>query len=143
MFLLGSLFAILIGMACLVGGVKAVLALRKRRAVSVGASGVVVELQKRVFKAGSAGVYCPVVDFATASGETIRVETSQGTMPASHTVGQTVKVVYDPSAPQGAEIESGLSNWLVPGCLFAFGALGLFFGVVFAALHLLVSSSGR
>jgi len=143
MFLLGSLFAGLIGIACLVGGVRAVLAQRRKRAGSLPASGVVVEVRKRVLNPGSAGVYCPVIEFATQSGELVRFESSFGTMPASHSVGQAVTVSYDPSSPQNAEIDSGLSNWLVPGCLFAFGALGLFFGLMFAGLQLLMWSSGH
>jgi hypothetical protein len=141
-FLLGALFAFLVGMACLAGAVKAARAQRRKRAESVAASGVVVELTKRVFRPGSAGVYCPVVEFRTGSGEVVRFESAVGTMPASHSVGQALAVLYDPGAPGSAEIDSGLSNWLTTGCLLAFGALGLVFGLVFAALHFLLSSSG-
>ena len=116
---------------------------RRKRAASVSASGVVVELRKRVFGPGSAGVYAPVVKFSTGSGAVLRFESTAGTMPASHSVGQSVPVFYDPSAPEAAQIDSGLSNWLGSGCLLAFGALGLFFGAMFAALHFLLSSSGR
>jgi hypothetical protein len=140
-FLLGSLFAILVGLACLAGGVKAVVTRRRKRAAAVSASGVVVDLQMRVFRAGSSGVYCPVVEFATGTGAVVRFESSFGTMPASHAVGQAVQVLYDPASPETAEVDSGLSSWLTTGCLFAFGALGLFFGLVFAGLHVLLSAS--
>lgn len=142
MFLLGSLFAILIGGGCLVGAIRAFLAQRrKRERASAEASGVVLSLEKRVFNPGSGGVFCPVVEFATATGEVHRFEASHGTMPASHAVGQTVQVRYDPQAPAEAELASGASDWLVPGCLLAFGAVGLFFGLVFAALHFLLGAS--
>ena len=143
MFLLGSLLAILIGGGCLVGSVRAFLAQRrKRERASAESAGVVLSLEKRVFNPGSGGVFCPVVEFATATGEVYRFESSHGTMPASHSVGQTVRVRYDPQAPAEAEIAAGTADWLVPGCLLAFGAVGLFFGLVFAALHFLLAASG-
>ena len=142
MFLLGSTISCLIAIGCLWAGVSALITQRRKRAASASASGVVVELQKQVFNPGSGGVYCPTIEFSTASGEVVRFESSYGTMPASHKVGQAVKVLYDPKEPRTAEIESGLSNWLVPGCLLVFAAGAIFFSVMFLGLHFLISSSG-
>ena len=141
MFLLGSAISCLIAVGCLLAGVSALITQRRKRAASASAFGVVVELQKQVFNPGSGGVYCPTIEFSTPSGEVVRFASSFGTMPASHKVGQSVKVLYDPKEPHTAEIESGLSNWLVPGCLLAFAAGAIFFGVVFLILFL-ISSSG-
>jgi len=141
MFLVASGISFLIALGCLLSGVNTLFKQRRKQVVSLSASGVILELQKRVFNPGSAGVYCPVVEFKTGSGEVVRFESSFGTMPATHKVGQVVKVLYDPKEPRSAEIESGLSKWLVPGFLLVFAALALFFSVVFLGLHFLIASS--
>jgi hypothetical protein len=136
MFLIGSAISCLISIGCLVAGVRALMIQRRRREGSTLASGVVVTLQKQILNPGTSGVYCPIIEFTTASGEIVRFESSYGTMPASHKVGQTVNVLYDPKNPNSAEIDSSISNWFASGCLmilalgaFLFSAmsLGLFF----------------
>jgi hypothetical protein len=140
MFLIGSAISCLIAVGCLVGGVSTLITQRRQRAASTSVSGVVVALQKQVMNPGSGGVYCPIVEFTTASGKSIRFESSYGTMPASHQVGQVVKVLYDPQNPDKAEIESGLSRWLVPGCLLVFAVGALFFSVMFLGLFFILSN---
>lgn len=136
MFLIGSAILFLISIGCLIAGVRSLMLQRRKRETSTLTSGVVVALQKQVFNAGTSGVYCPTIEFTTASGEIICFESSYGTMPASHKVGQTVNVLYDPKNPNSAEIDSSISNWFASGCLmilalgaFLFSAmsLGLFF----------------
>ena len=134
MFLIGSALSFLVSIGCLVAGVRALVLQRRRRAASTLASGVVVGLQKQIINPGTSGVYCPTVEFATASGETIRFESAYGSMPASYKVGQAVKVLYDPKAPDSAEIDSGVSNWFAPGCLLAFAVGAFFFSVMFLVL---------
>ena len=138
--LLGSTISCLIAIGCLWAGVSALVTQRRTRAASASAVGVVVELQKQVANPGSGGVYCPTIEFSTPSGEIVRFDSSYGTMPASHKVGQAVKVLYDPKEPHTAEIDSGLSNWLVPGCLLAFAAGAFFFSVMFLGLFLILSN---
>jgi hypothetical protein len=142
MFLIASAISFLIALGCAWAFVNALITQRRQQAASTSASGVVVELHKRVVNPGSAGVYCPTVEFRTGSGQVVRFESSFGTMPATHKIGQTVKVSYNPQDPHTTEIESGLSNWLVPGCLLAFAVLGVFFSVMFLGLHFLFVSSG-
>lgn len=137
MFLVGSALSCLISIGCLIGGIRALVILRSRRETSTATSGVVVGLQKQVFNPGTSGVYCPTVEFTTASGERVQFQSSFGTMPASHKVGQTVKVLYDPHKPDAAEIDSGLSNWFVPGCLAAFAIGAFVFSVMFLVLFFL------
>ncbi len=139
MFLVGSAISCLVAIGCLWAGIGALITQRRKRAASVPASGVVVDLQKRVFSPGSAGVYCPTVEFRTTSGEVVRFESSFGTMPASHRVGQAVKVFYDPQEPHMAEVESGLSQWLAPGCFLAFAAGAILFSVMFLGLFFVLS----
>ena len=142
MFLVASAISFLIAVGCAWTSVNALIRQRRQQARSTSTSGVVVELQKRVFNPGSAGVYCPTVEFRTGSGQVVRFESSFGTMPATHSLGQAVKVFYNPQEPSTADIDSGLSNWLVPGCLLAFAVLGVFFSVMFLGLHFLFASSG-
>ena len=139
MFLIDSAISFLISIGCLVAGVRALIMQRRQRETSTLTSGVVVALQKQVINPGTSGIYCPTIEFTTASGETIRFESSYGTMPASHKVGQVVKVLYDPKKPDSAEIDSGLSNWLVPGCLIVFAIGAFFFSIMFLGLFFILS----
>ena len=139
MFLIGSAISFLISIGCLVAGVRALIMQHRQRETSTLTSGVVVALQKQVINPGSSGVYCPTIEFTTTSGETIRFESSYGTMPASHKVGQVVKVLYDPKKPDSAEIDSGLSNWFVPGCLIIFAIGAFFFSIMFLGLFFILS----
>ena len=71
LLLIGILF-ILIGLAVLIGGVVSAIKQTRKAARGVTATGTVVDLVQRVFNPGSAGVYCPVVQFTTASGQPVR-----------------------------------------------------------------------
>lgn len=142
MFFIASAISFLIALGCLFAGVNTLIKQRRKQVGFMSASGIVLELQKRILNPGSAGVYCPVVEFRTGSGEVVRFDSSFGTMPAAHKVGQAVKVLYDPKEPRSAEIESELTKWLVPGFLLAFAVFAAFFCVMFLGLHFLIASSG-
>ena len=137
LLLIGILF-VLIGTAVLIGGVVTAIKQSRNAARGTAATGTVVDLVKRVFNPGSAGVYCPVVQFTTALGQLIRFESDFGTMPASHRVGQSIAVRYDPADPQKAEVDSATSRWLVPGCMIGMGIIFLAMGVVFLAIGIVV-----
>ena len=136
-FLLVGLLFVLIGVAVLIGGIVAAVKQARKSARGVAAKGTVVDLVRRVFNPGSAGVYCPVIDFATVTGQRVRFESQFGTMPASHRVGQTVVVRYDPADPQKAEVDSATANWFVPGCTIAMGLLFFAMGLVFVVIGIL------
>ena len=140
LLLVGVLFA-LIGIAVLISGAVAAVKQVRKSGRGVKANGTVVELVKRVFNPGSAGVYCPVVDFSTATGQLVRFESDFGTMPASHQVGQPVAVRYDPTDPQKAEVDSATANWFVPGCTIAMGLMFLLMGLVFMVIGIAVLAS--
>jgi hypothetical protein len=137
LLLIGVLFVV-IGIAVLISGVVAVVKQSRKAARGVAATGTVVDLVKRVFSAGSSGVYCPVVDFITANGQPVRFESQFGTMPASHRVGQPIAVRYDPADPQKAEVDSATANWFVPGCTVAMGLLFLVMGLLFVVIGVVV-----
>jgi hypothetical protein len=136
LLLVGLLFA-LIGAAVLIGGIVAAARQTRKSARGVEATGTVVDLVTKVFNPGSPGVYCPIVQFTTASGQPIRFESQFGTMPASHRAGQSIAVRYDPADPQKAEVDSATANWFVPGCTIAMGLAFLFLGLVFVVIGIL------
>lgn len=137
LILIGLLF-ILIGLAILIGGAVSAVKQSRESARRVAATGTVVDLVKRVFTARSGGVYCPVVEFTTASGQTVRFESQFGAMPATHQVGQTVAVHYEVADPQKAEVDSVTSRWFVSGCMIAMGLLFLVLGGSLLIIGILV-----
>ena len=137
LLLVGVLF-VLIGIAVLISGAVGAVKQSRKASRGVAATGTVVDLVSRVFNPGSAGVYCPVVDFTTASGQPVRFESQFGTMPASHCVGQSIAVRYDPADPRKAEVDSATANWFVPGCTIAMGLMFLLMGSVFVVIGIVV-----
>ena len=136
LLLVGVLF-LLIGVGVLIAGAVAAVKQSRQSGSRVAGTGKVVDLVKRVFNAGSGGVYCPVGEF-TAMGQLVRFESEFGTMPATHQVGQSIAVRYEPADPQKAEVDSATSRWLVPGCMIGMGVLFLGMGLVFVAIGILV-----
>ena len=140
LLLIGLLF-VLIGIAVLISGVVGAVKQSRESARRVAATGVVVDLVRRVVRPGSAGIYCPTVDFITATGQTVRFQSEFGTMPASYQVGQSIAVRYNPDNPQEAEVDSATSRWLVPGCMIGMGVLFLGMGLVFMVIGIAVLAS--
>lgn len=140
LLLVGSLFLI-IGLAVLISGIVAAVKQKRKSARGVAATGRVIGLVKKIFNPGSAGVYCPVVQFTTGTGRVIQFESGFGTMPASHRVGQTIAVRYDVANPQSAEVDSATVNWFVPGCTIAMGFLFFAIGLVFVVIGTLMLAS--
>jgi hypothetical protein len=140
LLLVGVLF-VLIGVAVLIAGAVAAVKQSRQSASGMAATGTVVDLVKRVFNPGSGGVYCPVVEFTTATGQVVRFESEFGTMPATHQVGQSIAVRYEPADPQKADVDSATSRWLVPGCMIGMGVMFLGMGLVFVVIGILVLAS--
>lgn len=102
-----SLLAGLLGLALLGAAVWTFYNQRNKAVSGITATGTVVDLTREMTTPGSTGVYCPVVDFTLPSGEKITFTSDYGTRPASHKVGQSVTVRYDPDDPQKAEVDPG------------------------------------
>jgi len=142
LLLIGLLFLI-IGLAVLISGVVAAVKQKRKSARGMAATGTVINLVKKIFNPGSAGVYCPVVQFTTGTGELVEFESGFGTMPASHRVGQTIAVRYDAANPQSAEVDSATAKWFVPGCTIAMGFFFFAMGLVFVVIGILMLASQR
>jgi hypothetical protein len=140
LLLVGLLFLV-IGLAVLISGIVAAVKQKRKSARGVAATGTVINLIKKIFNPGSAGVYCPVVQFRTGTGELVEFESGFGTMPASHRVGQTIAVRYDAANPQSAEVDSATANWFVPGCTIAMGFLFFAMGLVFVVIGIIILAS--
>ncbi len=108
---------------------------------STAATGVVVGMVTREHRRRDSGGFGtarhwlrhPVVRFQTPEGRTIEFQSTVGTRPAIHQVGQRVGVFYDPRNPHDAKINSGCMLWAL-GLFFV--ALGCFFVAMGAAAGL-------
>jgi len=127
----GLLFFV-IGIGILIAGIVSILKKRSQIANSLSADGLVTAFATGMGRSGY--LYYPVVEFKIPSGLTLSFHSSVGSSPAGYSVGQQVKVLYNPRNPQEAEIDDLSSQWLVPGCMLAMGLgftiLGLFLAVV-------------
>ena len=130
----------LVALGFFIGAVITYMRQSRQLAERASTQGEVVALERRVMRAGSSGVYCPVVKFRTTAGQEIQFESDFGTLPASHKVGQSVTVSYDPADPQKAEISSSLSRWLMPGILAFMGLIALCLGGSFLVFGLLMKA---
>ncbi len=141
MFLLMGLCFGLAALGLLAGAVWAYFRQKSQMESRIPATGTVVELVHRSTTGGRTGIFCPVVEFTVPSGEKIQFTSDFGSRPASHKIGQSVNVRYDPTDPQKAEIESGMTTWLTPLILVFMGTLACCLTVVFLAVYALAPSS--
>ena len=133
-----------LGMAAfgfLVGAVWAYFRQKSQMESRIPATGTVVELVHRSTTGSRSGIFCPVVAFSVPSGEKIQFTSDFGSRPAGHKIGQSVNVRYDPTDPQKAEIESGMTTWLVPLILVFMGTIACCLTVIFLAVYVLAPSS--
>ncbi len=77
--------------------------------------------------------YCPVIDFSTTDGQNVRYHASICSSPPAFDVGDSVKIIYDPSNPKNVQMENFWDEYVAPFVLgvvglplFGFGLLRLF-----------------
>lgn len=136
MFLFMGLCLGIAAFGFLVGAVWAYFKQRRQMESRVPATGTVVELVSRVTSGGRGSMICPVVEFSLPSGASVRFTSDFGSRPASHKIGQTVNIRYDPADPQKAEIESGMTLWLTPLILVFMGAVACCLTVAFLGVYI-------
>lgn len=76
---------------------------------------------------------CVTVEFSTASGESVSFRGSVCSKPPAYAVGERVRVLYPPTAPASARIDSFRENWFVSLVL---GGIGAGFVLIGSALVL-------
>jgi uncharacterized protein DUF3592 len=120
-FALGGIF-LAVGLAMLSGAGYETLRNRHDIAVGTTAKGTVTDLFQGSDSDGGT-VYYPRVRFVTQSGDTIEFTGSNGTSPPAFEVGETVSVLYDPTSPGNARIDTFFQLWLLPIILGVMGSI--------------------
>ena len=141
MFLLTGLCSGLAAFGLLSGAIWAYFSQQRKMESRVAAVGTVVELTTQTTARSS--IICPVVEFTASSREKIRFTSEFGSRSAGHKIGQSVNVRYDSVDLQKAEIESPMSQWLVPLILAFMGVVACCLTIGFLGFYALVASSSR
>jgi hypothetical protein len=68
-------------------------------------------IARQSHRGGKARGQSPVVAFTTRAGRTLSCVGSVNRYPVPWTVGERVDVVYDPAAPERADLRSELTSW--------------------------------
>lgn len=141
MFLIMGLCFGVSALGLLGGAVWAFVKQQRTMSDRVEATGTVVGLTRTATTSGRSTIICPVVEFTTPSGQEIRFTSEFGSLPAKHTIGQSVNIRYDAADPQKAEIDSAMSLWLVPLILIFMGVIACCMALVFLAVYDLAPST--
>lgn len=96
---------------------------------AIRAEGTVIELIQS--RSDDSMAYYPVVVFASQDGKEIEFTSPSGSNPPSYSTGQTVEILYLPTEPQKAEINSFFSLW---GLTAILGGMGSIFSAVGAGM---------
>jgi hypothetical protein len=96
---------LLVGLGMLGGAGYLLVDTRHDVATGVGAEGVVMDLIAEHDSDGD-DVYYPRVRFVTPAGEPVEFTGSVGFSPPAFDIGEAVAVLYDPSDPRDARIDS-------------------------------------
>ena len=115
----------IVGLGLLIGSI---FAYQNSKSFIEGATtteGVVTELIRSRSSDSNSDYYKPVFEFMTSKGETVEIISSTGSNPPSYSEGEKIKILYMPSDPQSAKIDSFTSLWLLPLILAIIG--GVFF----------------
>ena len=78
--------------------------------------------------------YAPVFTFYGNDGRTYTVTSSNSSAPPEFAAGQKVEVLYEPSDPATARIDSFLQLWTTPMVLAVLGVISSFVGYGFVLL---------
>jgi hypothetical protein len=114
-----AVLAFFLGLGLLAVAVALVIDTRHDIATAARADGIVTDLI--VDRDSDGETYHPHVRFVTAKGEPVEFTSSVGSNPAGFDIGEHVTILYDPSDPQGARIDSFVQLWFVPIMVGVFG----------------------
>jgi hypothetical protein len=121
----------------LVGAFRAIQVLRSIAPLEVAEGTVVAnEPRSRPDPEGSRTFvrsYYPVVTFTTHNGQAQGFIDATGTSPAQYSVGDTIRVLYDPHDPSQAFVGSWRNTWQEPATYLALGLLPLLILAIWAA----------
>lgn len=77
------------------------------------AQGTVIRLDEQGDADGGCCTYVPVVEFE-AGGRLYSIEGNNASDPPAYRMGESVRVIYDPSNPEKAQIDKWSERWLFP-----------------------------
>ncbi len=123
---IGFLSLLLCGAGCLVAG-----GVMTQRTLSLldgtRTDGTIVRYE--VVSTDNGRSHYPVVEFEARDGSSHTFESEVGGNPKSDPVGSDVDVLYDPSDPGGAILDTWTDKWLLPTVLAPIGAILLALGM--------------
>ncbi|WP_322815711.1 DUF3592 domain-containing protein [Chloroflexus sp.] len=116
--LISLLGLLIVGLGLLILGWQSFTNTSQRMKNTVATQGTVVEIKTRLVNtnSGQRTFFYPIVEFRTATGETIQFESEAGDNPSAYQIDDRVEVMYNPGQPQTAFINSW-ELWL-PSTLF-------------------------
>ncbi|MEK6752658.1 MAG: DUF3592 domain-containing protein [Chloroflexota bacterium] len=100
---------------CLWGVYAAVVAYRLETS-GVVTEGTVVRLEESADANGGCCTYSPVIEFSV-NGQTYTFEGGTASNPPAYQIGERVKVLYDPTDPNTAQINKYSERWFFPICI--------------------------
>lgn len=118
------IISLILGIGLLTGAGLKFSETRQLISVGVKTKGSVAGFERRSSKSGSSNY--PVIEFATASGETRRFTMSGA---GDYSKGEAVDVIYDPGDPASARANVFIEKWLTSLALAAFGLLCVGVGI--------------
>ena len=130
-FIAVGCLSFLVAAALLLGVIIYYLYTNRQRANQIIVDGKVVALNYH-------DMYYPTIEFTAQDKGVIQFESSFGSEPARHRIGQMLKVRYDPRTPEKAEIESAMTRYLIPTILLFLMLITSCLGIVFVSISFLV-----
>lgn len=121
-----------VGLALVIGSAFSFIHSRNFIANSETSEGIVTQLNYHRDSDGG-GTYYPMVQFRTQTGSIFNVAGNTGSNPAAYSIGETVKVYYDPENPTDIMLPDFFSIW---GVTLILGGLGLVFSMIGGAVGL-------
>jgi hypothetical protein len=135
-----ALLLLALGLPLMLGAGYAVWSEIAFRRIAVETDGRVVEMIRELGSSSNSGrrsvTYRPVFVFSPDGGKEVRAEGTFASNPPCCSVGERVRVRYDPARPESAAMVSFVQSWLVAMIL---GGIG----VVFTGIGLAMRRVGR
>lgn len=119
----------IVGPLQLIAGIVIGLRKAKFRRTAAHAEGKVTAIQ------GSGKNAFPVIEFVAGDGVLHTFKADVGTSPPSYSVGQPVKVVYDPARRDKASIDTFFQQWFLTILCFAVGGIWTWWITIPVLLH--------
>jgi Protein of unknown function (DUF3592) len=120
-----ALGTLLVGVSALTTSAIWLISIRKFKKSAARAKGRVTEKVYSLGNGDMGATYAPRFEFKTPEGESRSVLSATGSMPAGFRVGDEVRVLYDPSNPNDAKIDSVMQLWFMPMLLGIVGIVAL------------------